>query len=217
MKVLLVNGSPHKSGCTNRALEEVAKTLEQEDVAAEIFWLGAKPVGGCMACFKCIETGECVIADSVNEFREKAYGADGFVFGSPTHYAGMSGNLVGFMDRLFFSEFQGNANKAFYLKPAAAVVSARRAGTTTVFGQLVKYFTVQEMPVISTRYWNMVHGMTAEEVEQDGEGLYNMRVLARNMAYFLRCKEAAETLKVPLPKFEPPIFTNFVRRADGSR
>ena len=211
MKVLLVNGSPHKSGCTNRALEEVAKTLEQENVEAEIYWLGAKPVGGCMACFKCIETGKCVIEDSVNEFREKAYGADGFVFGSPTHYAGMSGNLVGFMDRLFFSEFQGNANKAFYLKPAAAIVSARRAGTTTVFGQLVKYFTVQEMPVISTRYWNMVHGMTAEEVEQDGEGLYNMRVLARNMAYFLRCKEAAEKLAVPLPKFEPPTFTNFVR------
>ena len=106
MKVLLVNGSPHKSGCTNRALEEVAKTFEQEGIDAEIFWIGAKPVGGCMACFKCIETGKCVIADSVNEFRQKAYGADGFVFGSPTHYAGMSGNLVSFMDRLFFSEFQ---------------------------------------------------------------------------------------------------------------
>lgn len=128
----------------------------------------------------------------------------------------MSGNLVGFMDRLFFSEFQGNGNKAFYLKPAAAVVSARRAGTTTVFGQLVKYFTVQEMPVISTRYWNMVHGMDAAEVEDDGEGLYNMRVLARNMAYFLKCKEAAKKLGVELPKFETPVFTNFVRRENGS-
>ena len=217
MKVLLVNGSPHKSGCTNRALEEVAKTLREEGIETEIFWIGMKPVGGCMACFKCIEIGKCVINDCVNEFRQKAYGADGFIFGSPTHYAGVSGNLVGFMDRLFFSEFQGNNNKAFYLKPAAAVVSARRAGTTTVFSQLVKYFTVQEMPVISTRYWNMVHGMDAEEVEQDGEGLYNMRVLARNMAYFLKCRDVANKSGVELPKFEQPIFTNFVRREDGSR
>lgn len=217
MKVLLVNGSPHKNGCTNRALEEVAKTFEQEGIDAEIFWIGAKPVGGCMACFKCIETGKCVLNDAVNEFRQKAYAADGFVFGSPTHYAGLSGNLVGFMDRLFFSEFQGNANKAFYLKPAAAVVAARRAGSTGVFEQMLKYFTVQEMPVISTRYWNNVFGMDSKEVEQDGEGLYNMRVLARNMAYFLKCKEAAQKLGVPLPQFETPTFTNFVRREDGSR
>ena len=216
MKVLLVNGSPHKDGCTFRALQEVAKTLEQEGIATEIFWVGAKAVGGCMGCFKCEKIGKCIIEDGVNEFRQKAYEADGFIFGSPTHYGGMSGNLVGFMDRRFFSEFIGNANKAFYLKPAAAVVSARRAGTTSVFSQINKYFTVQEMPVISTRYWNMVHGMTADEVEQDGEGLYNMRVLARNMVYFLRCKEAAEKLAVPLPKFEPPTFTNFVRREDGS-
>lgn len=217
MKVLLINGSPHKNGCTNRALEEVAKTLEHEGVDTEIYWLGVKPVGGCMACFKCIETGSCVINDCVNEFRQKAYSADGFVFGSPTHYAGATGNLVGFLDRLFFSEFQGNANKAFYLKPAAAVVSARRAGTTTVFSQLVKYFTVQEMPVISTRYWNMVHGMDASEVEQDAEGLFNMRVLGRYMAYFLKCKEAARLAGIPLPETEPPVFTNFVRREDGSR
>ena len=217
MKVFLLNGSPHKSGTTSRALEEVARTLNEEGVETEIFWLGAKPVGGCMACFKCIETGSCVIRDAVNEFREKAYGADGFIFGSPTHYAGMSGNLVGFMDRIFFSEFQGNGNKAFYLKPAAAVVAARRAGSTGVFEQLVKYFTVQEMPVISTRYWNNVFGMDAAEAEQDGEGLYNMRVLGRNMAYFLKCKAAAEKLGVEPPKFEPPVFTNFVRRENGSR
>lgn len=217
MKVLLVNGSPHKNGCTNRALEEVAKTLQAEGVETEIFWLGAKPVGGCIACFKCIETGKCVFNDCVNEFRQKAFDADGFIFGSPTHYAGISGNLKGFMDRLFFSEFQGNANKAFYLKPAAAVVAARRAGSTGVFEQLVKYFTVQEMPVISTRYWNNVFGMDAAEVEQDGEGLYNMRVLAKNMAYFLKCKDAAKKLGVELPKFETPIFTNFVRRENGSK
>lgn len=114
------------------------------------------------------------------------------------------------MERLFFSEFIGNGNKAFYLKPAAAVVSARRAGTTTVFSQLMKYFTVQEMPVISARYWNMVHGMEAKEVETDGEGLCNMRVLGHNMAYFLKCREAANKTGIPLPTREEPVFTNFV-------
>lgn len=210
MKVLLVNGSPHKNGCTNRALEEVAKVLSDEGLETEIYWIGAKPVGGCMGCFQCEKLKKCVIEDDVNEFRQKAYEADGFIFGSPVHYAGASGNLVGFMDRLFFSEFIGNGNKAFYLKPAAAVVSARRAGTTTVFSQLMKYFTVQEMPVISTRYWNMVHGMEAKEVETDGEGLCNMRVLGHNMAYFLKCREAANKAGIPLPTREEPVFTNFV-------
>ena len=210
MKVLLVNGSPHKNGCTNRALEEVAKVLSDEGLETEIYWVGAKPVGGCMGCFQCEKLKKCVLEDGVNEFRQKAYEADGFIFGSPVHYAGASGNLVGFMDRLFFSEFIGNGNKAFYLKPAAAVVSARRAGTTTVFSQLMKYFTVQEMPVISTRYWNMVHGMEAKEVETDGEGLCNMRVLGHNMAYFLKCREAANKAGIPLPTREEPVFTNFV-------
>ena len=210
MKVLLVNGSPHKNGCTNRALEEVTKVLSDEGLETEIYWIGAKPVGGCMGCFQCEKLKKCVIEDDVNEFRQKAYEADGFIFGSPVHYAGASGNLVGFMDRLFFSEFIGNGNRAFYLKPAAAVVSARRAGTTTVFSQLMKYFTVQEMPVISTRYWNMVHGMEAKEVETDGEGLCNMRVLGHNMAYFLKCREAANKAGIPLPTREEPVFTNFV-------
>ncbi len=212
MKVLLISGSPHEHGCTRRALDEVAKTLNGEGIDTEIFWIGAKPVGGCMGCFKCQTLKRCVINDGVNEFRAKAIEADGFIVGSPTHYAGMSGNLVGFMDRLFFSEFIGNGNEAFFMKPAAAVVSARRAGTTTVFSQITKYFTVQEMPVISTRYWNMVHGMTAEEVDQDGEGLFNMRVLGRYMAYFLKCQQAARQAGVQLPFKEPPVFTNFVRQ-----
>ena len=211
MKVLLVNGSPHQNGCTQRALTEVARSLEAEGIETEIFWLGAKPVGGCMGCFACEKLRKCVIDDSVNAFRDKAYAADGFIFGSPVHYAGISGNLVGFMDRLFFSEFSGNQNKAFYLKPAAAVVSARRAGTTTAIAQIEKYFTVQEMPVISTRCWNMVHGMSAEEVGQDAEGLCNLRLLGRNMAYFLKCREAANRAGVPLPAYETPVFTNFVR------
>lgn len=211
MKVLLVNGSPHKDGCTHRALQEAARTLEENNVETEIFWIGSKPLGGCIACKKCIERKKCVFPDTVNEFREKACEADGFIFGSPVHYAALSGNMTGFMDRLFYSEFLGNANKAFYMKPAAAVLSARRAGTTAAFDQMNKYFTIQQMPIVSARYWNMVHGAKAADVEQDKEGLYNMRVLARNMAYLLKCQEAGRNAGIALPEFEPPVFTNFVR------
>lgn len=211
MKVLLVNGSPHQKGCTYTALCEVAQTLEQEGIDTEIFWIGNRPIGGCIACLKCREIGKCVFDDVVNAFREKAYEADGFVFGSPVHYAAVSGNMTAFMDRLFYSELGGNQNKAFYMKPAAAVVSARRAGTTVTFDQLNKYFTIQEMPIVSSRYWNEIHGATAEQAKQDLEGMYTMRVLARNMAYLLRCQEAARKAGIPLPEREEPIFTNFIR------
>lgn len=211
MKVLLVNGSPHKSGCTNRALEEVAATLQKEGIETEMFWIGNKPIGGCIACKRCVQTGKCVFDDVVNTCREKAYEADGFVFGTPVHYGAASGNMTAFMDRLFYSELGGNQNKAFYLKPAAAVISARRAGTTATFDQMNKYFTIQEMPVASSRYWNMVHGAVPEQVEEDLEGLYTMRVLGRNMAYLLKCQEAAKKAGVALPEREPAIFTNFVR------
>ena len=211
MKVLLVNGSPHKSGCTNRALEEVAATLQKEGSETEMFWIGNKPIGGCIACKRCVQTGKCVFDDVVNTCREKAYKADGFVFGTPVHYGAASGNMTAFMDRLFYSELGGNQNKAFYLKPAAAVISARRAGTTATFDQMNKYFTIQEMPIVSSRYWNMVHGAVPEQVEEDLEGLYTMRVLGRNMAYLLKCQEAAKKAGVALPEREPAIFTNFVR------
>lgn len=208
MKVLLVNGSPHKSGCTNRALEEVAATLQKEGIETEMFWIGNKPIGGCIACKRCVQTGKCVFDDVVNTCREKAYEADGFVFGTPVHYGAASGNMTAFMDRLFYSELGGNQNKAFYLKPAAAVISARRAGTTATFDQMNKYFTIQEMPVASSRYWNMVHGAVPEQVEEDLEGLYTMRVLGRNMAYLLKCQEAAKKAGVALPERKPAIFTN---------
>ncbi len=211
MKVLLVNGSPHKSGCTNRALEEVAATLQKEGIETEMFWIGNKPIGGCIACKRCVQTGKCVFDDVVNACREKAYEADGFVFGTPVHYGAASGNMTAFMDRLFYSELGGNQNKAFYLKPAAAVISARRAGTTATFDQMNKYFTIQEMPIVSSRYWNMVHGAVPEQVEEDLEGLYTMRVLGRNMAYLLKCQDAAKKAGVALPEREPAIFTNFVR------
>lgn len=210
MKVLLVNGSPHREGCTYTALCEVAGALNKEGIETEIFWIGNKPIGGCIACKRCRETGKCVFDDVVNQFREKAYDADGFVFGSPVHYAAASGNMTAFMDRLFYSALGKNGNKAFYMKPAAAVISARRAGTSAAFDQLNKYFTIQEMPVVSSRYWNMVHGTNAKQVRQDAEGLYTMRVLGRNMTYMLKCQEAARKAGILLPKREEPVFTNFI-------
>ena len=211
MKVLLANGSPHEKGCTYTALSEVAKTLQEEGIETEIFWIGNKPLGGCIACRFCAKNGRCVFDDAVNAFRQKAMEADGFVFGSPVHYASAGGNIISFLDRLFYSELCGNSNRALYMKPAAAVVSARRAGTTAAFDQLNKYLTIQEMPVVSSRYWNMVHGASPEEVVQDKEGLYTMRVLARNMAYLLRCQQAAREAGIPLPKREEAVFTNFIR------
>ena len=208
MKVLLVNGSPHPEGCTYTALCEVAGELQKNGIETEIFWIGNQPLGGCIACHHCRQTGECVFDDAVNVFRQKAREADGFVFGSPVHYAAASGNLTAFMDRLFFSEMKGDT---FYLKPAAAVLSARRAGTTAAFDQLNKYFTIQQMPVVSSRYWNMVHGSNAEQAKQDAEGMYTMRVLGRNMAYLLRCLEAGRQAGIPLPESEPPVATNFIR------
>ncbi len=211
MKVLLVNGSPHAKGCTYTALCEAAETLNQEGIETELFWIGNKPIGGCIGCRKCGEIGDCVFDDVVNQFRRKAMSADGFIFGSPVHYAGATGNMTAFMDRVFYSELRGNANQAFYLKPAAAVISARRAGTTATFDQINKYFAIQEMPIVSSRYWNMVHGTNPDEVRQDAEGMYTMRVLGRNMAYLLRCMEAARNAEISLPEKETPVFTNFVR------
>lgn len=211
MKVLLVNGSPHKEGCTYTALSEAAKILNEEGIDTEIFWIGNKPIGGCIACKACVKTGKCAFDDVVNQCREKAYESDGFLFGTPVHYGAASGNMTAFMDRLFYSELGGNDNKAFYLKPAAAVISARRAGTTATFDQMNKYFTIQEMPIVSSRYWNMVHGASAEQVQEDAEGLCTMRVLARNMAYMLRCQEAGKKAGVQLPKQEQKVFTNFIR------
>lgn len=211
MKVLLINGSPNEKGSTYTALLEAAETLKNEGLEAEIYWIGNKPISGCIACRKCKEKGNCVINDKVNEFRVLAQSADGFVFGTPVHYAAASGALTSFMDRVFYSEACGNKNKAFYLKPAAAVVCARRGGNTAAFDQINKYFTIQQMPIISSTYWNMVYGARPEDILQDAEGLKTMRVLAKNMAFFLKCKEAGLKAGIALPKAEPPVFTNFIR------
>lgn len=210
MKVLLVNGSPHENGCTYTALMEVAKPLNEDGIDTEIFWIGIKPLAGCIACKKCAKTGLCAFDDCVNDFLGMAKDADGFIFGSPVHYAAATGAITSFMDRVFYSDLQ-SGKQSFYLKPAAAVVSARRAGTTATFDQLNKYFTISEMPIISSCYWNMVHGAKPEDVEKDLEGLQTMRILARNMAWFLKCKEAGMKAGVHFPVKEEKIFTNFIR------
>lgn len=210
MKVLLVNGSPHVEGCTYTALTEVALALQAEAIETEIFHIGTKPLAGCFGCRKCGELGHCVFSDRVNDFLAIAGDADGFIFGSPVHYASACGAMVSFMDRVFYAG-SNSGKRPFYLKPAAAVCVARRAGTTATFDMMNKYFTISEMPVISSLYWNMVHGFTPEEVRQDQEGLLIMRTLGRNMAWFLKCKEAGLHAGVEFPKQEERVMTNFIR------
>ena len=149
--------------------------------------------------------------DIVNEFVEKAKDVDGFIFGSPVHYASAGGAITSFMDRVFYSASCGKKSNYFLYKPAAAISSARRAGTTSTYDQLNKYFGITQMPIISSRYWNMVHGSTPEEVEKDEEGMQTMRILARNMAYYLKCIEAGKEKGIELPKVEKTTYTNFIR------
>lgn len=211
MKVLLVNGSPHKGGCTNTALSVIADTLQENGISSDVFWIGNKPIGGCIGCYACSKNKKCVFDDVVNEFTALAAGYDGFIFGSPVFYSGMNGSLMSFMDRVFFSASRLDEHP-FMFKPAAAVVSARRAGTTSTLDQINKYFLFCQMPVVPSRYWNMVHGNTPEEVMQDAEGLQIMRVLARNMAWMLKLKEAGKKAGIPLPQQEETrIATNFIR------
>lgn len=210
MKVLLTNGSPHKEGCTYTALSEVAASLNKQGIDTDILWIGNKALSGCIACKKCVEKNQCVFDDKVNEFLNMAEDYDGFVFGTPVHWGGASGSITSFMDRVFYADLCGGGNR-FLLKPAAVVTSARRAGTTATWDQLNKYFGLMQMPIIASRYWNMVHGATPEQVKQDLEGLQVMRVLGNNMAYFLRCKEAAEKMGIEIPEQEPMVFTNFIR------
>lgn len=206
MKVLLVNGSPKQFGCTYTALSLIEKTLNLEGIETEIFWLGNDAISGCKGCGACRNLKKCVINDIVNVFNDKASTADGFIFGSPVHFAGASGNITSFLDRVFYS---GKRN--FLLKPASVVASARRAGTTATLDQLTKYLTISQMPVVSSKYWNMVHGNAPEDVLRDEEGLQTMRVLAKNMAYLLKCIDAGKKAGIPLPEKETPIATNFIR------
>ena len=203
MKVLLVNGSSHKNGCTCTALSEVAKALEQDGIETEIFHIGTKPVRGCIACGSCRKLGHCVFTDDpANELSEKMQTADGIVIGSPVYYAGPNGALCALLDRAFYS------GSGFAFKPAAAVVSARRSGTTATFDRLNKYFTINQMPVVSSQYWNGVHGHCPEDVMQDLEGLQTMRTLGHNMAWMLKNIAAGGQAH---PEPEDRVATNFIR------
>ena len=211
MKVILVNGSPNKNGCTYTALTYVEQTLNEAGIETEIFWIGTKPIIGCTACSKCYENGECTFdTDVVNEFVKKAYDADGFIFGSPVYYAGAAGAMTAFMDRAFYSNSHGTGGEAFKHKPASVIGSARRAGTTATYDQLNKYLGISQMPIVSSFYWNMVHGNTPEEVKQDAEGLATMRQLGRNTAFFLKCIESGKKEGL-VPEEEPKIAFNFIR------
>lgn len=208
MKVLLINGSPKAKGCTYTALTEIAKELEKENIETEIFHVGNQPIRGCMACGGCHRNGDgkCVFNDdSVNIALEKAKEADGFIFGTPVHYAAPSGSITSLLDRMFF------AGNCFHHKPGAAIVSCRRGGSTAAFDQLNKYFTISNMPVVSSQYWNMVHGNTPEEVVQDLEGMQTMRTLGKNMAWLLKSIQAGREAGIQLPEKEPRQATNFIR------
>lgn len=206
MNVLLINGSTHKNGCTRTALGEVAGQLEKHGIAAHIFHIGKKPIRGCIACGGCKDTGLCVFNDDpVNECIELAKKADGIVVGSPVYYAAPNGALCAFMDRLFYLK-----SGAYAYKPAASVVSCRRGGASAAFDRLNKYFTISNMPVVSSQYWNSVHGNTPEEVRRDLEGLQIMRTLGNNMAWLLKCIDTAKAT-VPYPVREDWTPTNFIR------
>lgn len=208
MKVMLVNGSPHKEGCTFTALSEVASVLNQNGVETEIFWIGNRPLSGCVACGACGRTGRCFMNDTVNEFLDKAKDFDGFVFGSPVHFAAMTGAMTSFMDRAFFC---ARTHQEFGGKPAAAVTSCRRSGSTTTLDQLNKYFIHGGMPVVPSQYWPMVYGNTPEQVRQDAEGLQIMRTLGQNLTWLLCCIEAGRQMKIAYPEREARVSTNFIR------
>ena len=210
MKVLLINGSPKKEGCTYTALLAAAEELQKNGIETEIFWVGAKPVRGCIGCGGCAKAGNkrCVFGDDdgANAALDKAEKADGFIFGTPVHYASASGAVTAFLDRMFYA---GGSLMAF--KPAASVASCRRGGASAALDQLNKYATICNMPLISSNYWNMVHGNTPEEVVQDEEGMQTMRQLGRNMAWILRSISAGRENGVAMPVVEAKIKTNYIR------
>lgn len=211
MKVLLINGSPNEFGCTYTALREVADTLEKEGVGTEILYLGKKPMAGCIDCGKCRENAgcvfksRCVFDDLVNETAEQLDEFDAIVVGSPVYYAGPSGQICAFLDRLFHSSGGRMAGKL-----GASVVSCRRGGAASAFDRLNKYFSISNMHIVGSQYWNQVHGFTPEDVRKDGEGLQTMRTLGQNMAWLLKCIEAGRAAGISAPVYEPRIATHFI-------
>lgn len=203
MKVLILNGSPNVNGCTERALEEVKTALNNEGIETETVEIAKKDIRGCISCNACRSTGKCVFNDLVNEIAPKFEEADGIVIGSPVYYAGANGTLISLLDRLFYST---NFDKT--MKVGASVVSSRRAGSTSAFDEINKYFTISNMPIAPSSYWNEVHGFTADDVEKDLEGLQTMRNLGRNMAFMIKAISLGKE-KYGLPKKESGMFTSF--------
>ena len=205
MKVILINGSPNAKGCTYTALEEVSKTLKSEGIETEIIHVGHKDIRGCIGCRQCKTKGKCVFNDIVNDIAPKFKECDGIVIGSPVYFASANGTLVSFIDRLFYSM---TADKT--MKVGAAVVSCRRGGNSATFDELNKYFTISQMPIASSQYWNMVHGNSPEEVQQDLEGLQTMRTLGKNMAFLIKSIQLGKK-EFGLPEKKEYKFTNFIR------
>ena len=206
MKVLMINGSPNQYGCTYTALKEVSDKLNSHGIETEFVYLGTQAVHGCIACGGCYQSGRCVFDDKVNEILEKAAEYAGMVVGSPVYYSGPNGTLCAFLDRLFYCSRGRFANKF-----AAAVVSCRRMGNTSSLDRLNKYFQISKMHVVSSQYWNGVHGNTPEEVMQDKEGLQIMRTLGENMAWLIKIADAGKKAGVPMPQYEKGVGTNFIR------
>jgi len=206
VNVLLINGSPNTNGCTFTALNEVAKALNDNGIETEIIHVGHMDIRGCIGCRKCREIKKCVFDDFVNEVAPRFIKCDGVVIGSPVYFASPNGGVVSFIDRLFYSTFSCDKT----MKVGAAVVSARRGGCTATFDMLNKYFTISGMPIVSSQYWNMVHGNTPDEVKKDEEGMQIMRTLGRNMAFLIKSIVLGKK-EYGLPEKEPIKFTNFIR------
>lgn len=206
MKVLTINGSPEIHGCTDRALQEVESVLQQSGIECVRVNVGNKDIRGCIACRTCRTIGKCVFSDLVNQTASLFAECDGIVIGSPTYYAGCNGQLLAFLDRLFFSTATAFDKT---MKVGAAVISSRRAGSTSAFDEINKYFTISSMPVVSSTYWNEVHGHTAADVERDKEGLQTMRNLGRNMAFLIKAIAAQKEVS-GIPGQEREVFTNFL-------
>lgn len=205
MKILVINGSPHLNGCTDRGLREVEETLTANGIEVERVNIGNKDIRGCIGCNFCRQHGRCVFNDLVNETAPKFAEADGLIVGSPVYYAGCNGQALAFLDRLFYST-AATIDKT--MKVGAAVVSSRRAGSTSAFDEINKYFTISAMPIVSSTYWNEVHGFTAEDVEDDLEGLQTMRNLGRNMAFMVKAISATKN-EDGIPQQERSAFTSF--------
>ncbi len=210
MKVLLVNGSPHIHGTTDAALQVVGKEIEKRGIQVDTYWIGNKPITGCIGCGYCSKNGRCHYDDKVNEFLNTAEEYDGFVFGTPVHFAGAAGSFTSFMDRAFFVD-QCGGRKIFLRKPAGVIAVARRAGTSATLDQINKYPLYAQMMLVGSRYWNMAFGKSPEDLEQDEEGVQIMRVLGKNMAWLLQSIEAGKEKKIATPEDEKRISTNFIR------